>query len=282
MNGLKNISINKKNNILLKGLAGAAVLFLFIFVLNFFNAQIKNSFYFLSYPVQKVFFAAGETASGYLKPVFNVGNLAKENENLKRENEKLLFQISLLQAIEKGNRALIDMSLQSQNRDFTTVMAEIYGLDGKDALSINKGSADGILEGMPVINQQGVLFGKTFEVYKNFSKVVLISNKNSVISVKVQQSAADLSALEIDGVVKGNGGLEVYLDLVPVDEQINEGDVLVTSVLEGVFPKDLLVGKITKKEKNDQKPFQQAHVEPFFSLDNINNLFVITNYKQEK
>ena len=164
MNGLKNISINKKNNILLKGLAGAAVLFLFIFVLNFFNAQIKNSFYFLSYPVQKVFFAAGETASGYLKPVFNVGNLAKENENLKRENEKLLFQISLLQAIEKGNRALIDMSLQSQNRDFTTVMAEIYGLDGKDALSINKGSADGILEGMPVINQQGVLFQGIFRI----------------------------------------------------------------------------------------------------------------------
>ena len=275
MNGFKNISINKKNNVLLRGLAGTIILFAFIFVLNIFSSQVKNYFYAFSYPVQKVFFTAGESAAGYLNPIFNAGKLAQENEGLKKENQKLLSQISLLQSIERGNQAISYVSQIFQDKNFATVMVEIYGLDDQDTLSINKGSADGISEGMPVIDQQGVLFGKIFKVYRDFSKVILISNKNSVISVKVLSS-------EINGVVKGNGGLAVYLDLVPIDEQINEGDVLTTSVLEEIFPKDLLVGKITKKEKNDQKPFQQAQIQPFFNLDSTNNLFVITNYKQEK
>lgn len=281
MNGFKNISINKRNNLLLKSLSGIAVLFIFIFTLNFFSLQIKNYFYALSSPVQKAFFTAGGAVSGYLRPVFNAGKLAKENENLKNENQKLLSLISLLQAVEKGNRALIDISQSFKDKNFTTIMAGIYGLDEQDIVSINKGKADGILEGMPVINQQGVLFGKVFKVYKDFSKVMLISNKDSVISVKVQRNSADLPDSEINGVLRGKGGFAVYLDLVLIDEQINEGDILITSVLEKSFPNNLLVGKITKKEKNDQKPFQQAQVEPFFDLENINNLFVITNYKQE-
>jgi len=73
--------------------------------------------------------------------------------------------------------------------------------------------------------------------------------------------------------------LDVVLDLVPVDDALNEGDILVTSSLEGTFPKGLLVGRITKVEKNDQSPHQRAQVQPFFNIT-ADNLFVITNYKE--
>jgi rod shape-determining protein MreC len=141
-------------------------------------------------------------------------------------------------------------------------------------LSINKGSADGVAEDMPVISQQGALFGKVFKVYKNYSQVMLISSKNSVINVKIQRQET-----EIDGVIKGQGGLAIYMDLVPIDETINQGDIIVTSALEGTFPKDILVGTVIKVEKNDQNPHQSAQVQPFLGAS-TDNLFVITNYKR--
>ena len=162
-------------------------------------------------------------------------------------------------------------------------MAGIIGLDGNDILSINKGSADGIATGMPVISQQNVLFGKVFKVYKNYSQIMLISDKNSVVNVKVQAAPADGSgepSNEVDGVVKGSGELNSYLDLIPIDNTINQNDILVTSAIEKSFPKDLLVGKIIKTQKDDQKPFQGASIQLFFNINNADNLFVITNYKQ--
>ena len=95
---------------------------------------------------------------------------------------------------------------------------------------------------------------------------------------KEMEKEVEISSVE--GVVKGAENLNFYLDLVPVDSLINKGDVLYTSSLEKTFPRGLLIGKITKVNKNDQKPFQQAELEPFLVLNGVNNLFVITNYKQ--
>ena len=85
---------------------------------------------------------------------------------------------------------------------------------------------------------------------------------------------------EIDGVVKGSGGLSAYLDLIPISSEINPEDVLVTSAIEKSFPKDLLIGKVVQEQKNDQKPFQQAKIRLFLDIKTADNLFVITNYKQ--
>ena len=277
MSGTKNLFINRKNGPLLKFFIGVAALLFFLIILNLFSSMIRNAFYVFSYPVERAFWSAGETASSYVGSFLKAGFLAKENENLKNENQKLLAKIVALQALADANQSQNAVSLACQNNDFKLLMAGIAGLNGDSTLSINKGSADGIAENMPVIDQEGALFGKVFKVYKNYSQVMLISNKNSVIDAKVQ--SIDEKEKGVNGVLKGNGGLDVVLDLVPVDDALNEGDILVTSSLEGTFPKGLLVGRITKVEKNDQSPHQRAQVQPFFNIT-ADNLFVITNYKE--
>ncbi|OGZ83823.1 MAG: rod shape-determining protein MreC [Candidatus Staskawiczbacteria bacterium RIFOXYC1_FULL_38_18] len=280
----ENFSINKKNNNILKYFGVIITLIFFIIIFNFFGSQIKNSFYVVSSPVEKVFWSAGESSSGFLSSFFWAGAIAKENDNLKGENEKLIAQVVLLQAVNNANQAQSDISLGIQNADLKLLMAGIIGLAGQDVVSVNKGSDDGIEEGMPVISQQNVVLGKINKVYKNFSSVMLISNKNSVVNVKVRQNKGGEimpdTETEIDGVIRGSGNSGVSLDLIPVDKNINEGDILITSSLEEVFPKNLLIGKITKIQKNDQKPFQQAEIQPFFDLKGLDNLFVITNYKR--
>lgn len=277
MSGIKNISLSnnwkRKNKRWLKFLIGALVFFIFLFILNIFDYRIKNIFFTLSSPIQKLFWSAGNSSSGFLGSILNSGNFAKENENLKSENQNLLAKISFLQSIVKGNQDQSNVSLSCQEEQFQLQMASVIGVNNQDFLTLNKGSSDGILEDMPVINNQKALVGKVFKVYKNFSEIMLISNENSVVSVKVLNS-------EIDGVVRGEGGRKAYLDFVPIDSNINQYDVLITSALDGIFPKNLLVAKILKVEKNDQEPHQKAQVEIFSDfLDN--NLFIIKNYKQK-
>lgn len=274
MNFSDNFSINKKGKGWVKFLVGAVALFIFIAILNFFNSPIKNSFFIVSSPLQKTLWTAGESSAEFFSSFANAGNLKDENQNLKNENQKLQSELAALYSIVNGNQAQSDVSASCQNNGFNLQMAGVIGLDNQDILSLNKGSVDGISENMPVISQQGSIYGKIYKVYKNFSQVMLISHKNSVINVRAQRQDS-----EIDGVVKGLGNFSAFLDLVSIDDNLNEGDILTTSSLEKTFPKDLLVGVVGKIEKNDQSPHQTAQVAPFLN-SSIDNLFIITNYKR--
>jgi rod shape-determining protein MreC len=268
--------LNKKKNFLPKFFGVVAILALCVSLLIFFSSPIKNFFYNISSPLQGGLSLMGKNGSSWLGSILNSSGTQRENEILKQENEKLLAKISDLRSIQEGNQALSAISQSCQENNFITVMAGITGLHDQDIVSINKGSDDGVTENMPVIDQNNVLYGKIFKVFKNFSQVMLISNKNSAINV---QSQRDIESEAVNGIVKGGGGLSIYLDLVPVGIDLQDGEILITSALEQTFPKNLLIGKIYQVDKNDQKPFQQAQIEPFFSLDQVENLFVITNYK---
>ncbi len=276
-----NIYTKKQSFLWRKILIGVIALFIFIGLLNIFNHQIKNTFYFITSPFLKVLWRMGDSNYNFFAPFLQVQALKKENDNLKQENQKLLSQIFSLQETVKQNQAINEAIQNTRTDKYKLILAETIGLDSTgDFILLNKGLDDGIFENMPVISSQKVLYGKTFKVYKNFSQVMLISNKNSVVDAKIQDT--DTAKTPIYGAIKGNGNLSVYLDLVPLDAQIKEGDTLITSGLEGVFPKDLLVGKITYSDKNDLKPFQTAQIQSFFSIKNIDNLFIITDYKQTK
>lgn len=269
-----------------KILMGVIISVILIVFLNTFQTQIKNYFYFMTAPFFKAFWQSGDNVSDFFESFLNAGGITQENNNLKQENQQLLSQINLLHKTIKQSQSIKEVIKNTQKDDFKFILAEIIGLDS-DFIMLNKGSDDGILENMPVISGQKVVYGKIFKVYKNFSQVMLISNKNSVLDIKVGpweslqvQQDNNPEKNSIYGAVKGGGKLSLYLDLVPLEAEINQGDVLISSALEGIFPKDLLVGKIISKNKNDLKPFQTAQIQPFFDVKNVDNLFIITDYKK--
>jgi rod shape-determining protein MreC len=276
---MKNIFLNKPKSFLPRILIGFFSLVIFLGFLNIFQGQFKNLFFALSSPIQKTFWSAGSSASGTIGSFFNF-NESSKIEQLINENQKLLVELASLQEIKKENQAIKDIIVNDPERDLQLMATDSIGLDSyQDLILIDRGLDDGILENMPVVNSQKVLFGKVFKVYKNFSKVMLISDKNSVVDVKIQDQ--DLTKEPILGVIKGSGELGIYLDLVPNGCEIKSSDTLITSGLEGIFPRGLLVGKITSCNKNDQKPFQQAKVDPFFNVNKLEKLFIITSYKLE-
>ncbi len=274
------VFLNKKRIALPKFLIGIVFLLILVAGLNLFAQNLRNIFYSSSSPLQQKFWRAGESASGFIASFLNAGKISAENFKLREENQALLAKVSNLQEQQQLTEAIRGMILSDPERNFDLLAVEAIGFDTyQNSLLINKGALDGVSENMAVINAEKVLFGKVSEVYKNFSKIVLISDKNSVVDVKILNE--DPMAPPVYGVIKGDGKLGLFLDLIPFNCEINENDTLVTSALEGIFPKGLLVGRITACFKDDQKPFQQAKVQPFFDAKTANKLFVILDYKKE-
>ncbi|MDO8486290.1 MAG: rod shape-determining protein MreC [Candidatus Staskawiczbacteria bacterium] len=276
-----NLFLNKRNTIFPKILIGVFIFLVLVGIFNLFYKQLQNYFYFISGPLQKTFLMAGNNASGFLGSFLEINNLIKENKELNIKNQELLEEIVALQQVKTENQALSGVASMEQENKFKLILADVIGVDSyQDFILIDKGSDDGVLENMSVINSQKVLFGKISKVYKNFAKVMLVSNQNSVLDVKTQKD--DTVSPPIYGVVKGKGNFTAFLDTVPLDIEIKNDDILITSSLEGTFPRGLLVGKITEVYKDDLKPFQTAKIELLSSLKDIDKLFIINDYKKEK
>lgn len=271
-----NVYVKKQNTLLSRMFARIAILVILLIILNVFESQIKNIFYSTSAPLMNVFKQSGSAVYNSFQSAFSFGSLKQENSNLKEENQNLLSQVSLLQSYLRQGQSVQDALQSVQGEGLNILRARLVGLDStNDYILIDKGSKDRISEGMPIISSQNVLFGNVIKVYDHYSQVMLISNKNSVLDIRIQDD--DPAKLLIHGVVKGNKNLSVYLDLVNPDAEIKEGNVLVTSGLQTNIPANLLVGKITSITKDDLKPFQTATVNPLFDVKSADNVFVVIN-----
>ncbi|MBX4201218.1 rod shape-determining protein MreC [Candidatus Parcubacteria bacterium] len=272
-----NMYAKNKNPWWKKTLIGVAVLAIFMGSLMLFESPIKNVFYYLMSPLLEASWRAGGSTSGFLAPFFEWKSLAGQRDATRKENEALIWQVASLQDSLKELQHIKEAGENTSADNFTLATVRALGQDTtSDFILIDEGSEQGISENMPVISSTKVLYGKVVKVYNSFSQVMLISNKNSVVDVKIEN--ADAGEKPVLGAVKGSGGFSLYLDLVSSDAELAQQDNIVTSGQEGIFPRNLLIGMISTVHKNDAKPFQTADVQPFFDVKNMDNLFVITNY----
>jgi rod shape-determining protein MreC len=121
---------------------------------------------------------------------------------------------------------------------------------------------------MPVIAYEGILIGKTSEVFSGSSKVTLLSDAESAVNASDLESGAR-------GVLKGEYGLGIVLDMVSQADVMNAGDTVVTSGLGSEMPKGLLIGKILETKVTGDKLFQQAVVAPRVKYSKLEAVFVI-------
>ncbi len=269
---------------------GIIIVFLIAFftALNYppINKEVKNFFYLISSPIQKTLWGAGDRVSDFFETVSEIKNFKKEvdehsfidalrcawaNEELRLKIEGLISENAKLRELKKENETLRIALGIGLEKEFKLLLAEVIGKDiSQDTILINRGLKDGISKSLSVINQQKVLVGKIGEVYSNYSKVILISNKESSFDAKISES-------DVQGVVRGRENGKLFFDLVPKEKEIKEGDLVVTTALGGIFPSGLLVGEIGKVFRSDVEAFQQAEILPTFDIGELEILFVIVN-----
>lgn len=250
----------------------------FFVVLNLtgLSKNVKNLFYSASSPVQKKMWGAGDNVSNFFKSISGNRNLQKQNEELRLKIEELSAENAKLKELKNENeflRQALNIDLQ---KDFSLILADTIGKDvEQDIILINKGEKDGIKKGFTVITQQKAMVGKVFEVYDNYSKVMLVSNKKSNFMAKIAEK-------DVLGELKGEGGSKIFLDRIPLDKEAKTGDIVITAVdLNSVsenIPEGILFGTIKEVKKIDVETFQRAEIEPAFNLRNLDKVFIIVNF----
>jgi rod shape-determining protein MreC len=136
---------------------------------------------------------------------------------------------------------------------------------------INAGSNDGVLRGMPVVTDQG-LVGRIDAVIADAARVQLVTDPASKVNVRLQNAETEASLI---GSVTG----DVTLELIPQDITIEQGDLVLTSGLGGSYPPDLIIGQVVNVRSRDFDLFQQATVQPVVDFNRLQIVLVIINFK---
>jgi len=243
--------------------------------MNFFQKETKGFFYNFSAPIQTAFWAAGDKISGFFEAIGNLSSLQNKNDESQKIIQGLLAEKAASAELKKENATLRDALQIGLQKDFRLAFVEVIGKDiGQESILINQGAKDGLAVGMPVVTEQKILLGKIGEVLESFSRVTLISNKESSFDAKV-------AGTETAGVVRGKGSAKLEFDLVPQEKILQVDDLVVSTSLGGLYPEGFLVGTVKNVERNDVSPFYKAEIAPLFDIRETSAVFVILNFTDD-
>ena len=237
---------------------------------NFFN-PIRSAFFVVFSPFQKISYGLAFEASAIKSFLSSIGQLKNENEKLIKENRELLAEKTKLEDVGRENEILRqELNLLPREKfnlgGASIISQDFYGQG--DWIEIDKGSKDGIEKDMPVIVDSGILVGKIGDVYATTSKVVLLSSPDSAVNVIDSKTNSK-------GVVRGEYGLGVIMDMVLQGESLNQGDEVITSGIGKGFPRGLLIGKVQETGTSGDKLFKRAIISSPVDFSKLQFVFVI-------
>jgi rod shape-determining protein MreC len=207
---------------------------------------------------------------------FYLRGVRAENRELKRQIEQMrLEQARIMQDADQAHRlqALLGFKEQFIAR---TVAAQVIGGTGSElsrSIYIDKGDRDGIKPDMAVLTRDGIV-GKVYRVYHSVSLVLLIDDQTSGVGSILEKS-------RLQGILRGTSSGEVVLEKVMSDETVPEGEQVLTSGGDGVFPKGLAVGTVTKV-KTGSDLFLNIHVRPAADLSRLEEVLVVTKVDEKQ
>lgn len=227
-------------------------------------------------PVQIFFNGSIEGVENAWKRYIHLVGL--EDENLRLKNKIASLQAELIRYKEgalEAQRLKKLLSLQEE-QPFNFTAARVIAKE-QAALSktlwIDKGSAHGLKSGMPVIVPPG-LIGRLTDVSWHSSKVLLLIDENSNVDVLIQRT-------RVQGIVRGAGSRGCVVRYISKIQDVQEGDVVVTSGMSNIFPKGLLVGKVSHVDRMDVGLFLQIRVAPFADFSMLEEVLVLTTGQGE-
>ncbi len=221
-------------------------------------------------PLQEIFTRWIRFNEDIWKHYFYLVTAAKENNRLKQalnDAEAKLNQQEELTLANQRFRRLLDFK-QTAARE--VVAAEVISRDPSPwfkTVVINKGKSDGIGKGYPVAMSEGIV-GQIIEISKNYAKVLLLIDRNSAVDGVVQRSRAR-------GVVKGGEEAQCMFEYLLRKHDVSVEDMIVTSGLDGVYPKGLPIGKVITVERPHAGIFQHVLVAPFVDFEKLEEVIVM-------
>ncbi|MBS4097883.1 MAG: rod shape-determining protein MreC [Sulfuricella sp.] len=199
--------------------------------------------------------------------------LQRENARLQQEDLQHSAQLQGYQAAQAENaylRKLLDARQQSAQ---TLVMAEIL-YAGRDPFSqkiiVDKGTTQGIAPGQPVVDNIGVI-GQVTRAYPFSSEITLLTDKDQAIPIEIVRNGMRAVAFG-----QGQDGT-LGLAFMPMNADVQPGDAIVTSGIDGVYPAGLPVATVSKIERNAAVAFARIVCTPSAGVGQHKQVLIVTS-----
>ncbi len=223
------------------------------------------------YPFQTVAMVPRDAATSLADSVTSLSALQKENRDLRQQqivNAQLMQQERLLAAENAQLRKLLDMQ---QKVPVKSIVGEIL-YDARDPFTrkiiLNRGSQQGVTAGQPVIDDVGIV-GQVTRVFPFTSEVTLLTDKDQAIPVQVLRNG-------LRSVAYGRGQTGALdLRFMPANADIQKGDMLVTSGIDGVYPPGLSVATVVLVETRSADSFARIVCRPLAGIDRHRQLLIL-------
>ena len=199
-------------------------------------------------------------------------HLTEENTQLRKQHSIDAAQLNQLLVIQAENSQLRNLVDVSPRVNYPMQMAEIAYVERdifKRKLFVSKGAKANVQLGQVVMDDIGIV-GQVTRVYPWLSEVTLVTDKDHAVPVQILRNG-------IRAVVFGSGDInELALRYMPVSSDIQAGDVLVTSGIDGTYPAGLPVAKVIKIERDPAYPFAKIVCLPMAGVDRHKYLLIVS------
>lgn len=232
----------------------------------------------LTAPLQASLSRLGNSLREMVATVDDLATLRRRNAELEALVASLTIENLRLTEVEAENerlRRLLDFANATAGNSYRggQVVGRVLSREPGslvEAVLIDLGERHGIRVGMPVVTERG-LVGRVSEVYGNTSRVLLITDSDSMVNAMLQNS-------RLRGVLRGRANQPPVLDYLPPDQPVPVGDIVLTSGEAGNFPAGIPIGQVISVEHNDVEMFQRAVVRTTVDFNSLENVLVVTNF----
>lgn len=226
------------------------------------------------YPQKLIFILTGAIVNVWQNYIELVG-VRNENERLRNEIRKLRQEKFHLWEAELQNDRLKKLLGLKGNSTYDVVSANVIAgspsLLRSQVVIIDKGSENGISEGMPVATYEGIV-GRILLVGEKSSEVILITDDISAVDAYIHRTRAR-------GIVKGTGD-GCIMEYLEKKADVSVGDKVISSGKDGFFPKEVVIGTVVETEASGG--FIRARVLPDMDLNSLEEVVVILKLPEEK
>lgn len=225
----------------------------------------------IAHPIQRgargISSAVENTWSGYVA----LRQVAQDNENLRQRLSMLEADNSRLREVEQEVERLRSLVQGAAEAGVTGIGADVIGYDPSNwiqAVTVNRGSEDGVVRGMAAV-QGNFLVGKVIGVGRQTSQILLLLDPTSGVDALVQST-------RVRGIVAGNGKSGAIFQYISPQETVKTGDRIITSGMDGVFPKGLVIGVVSEVNKSAGSLFQKINVAPSVRFRRLETVLLVS------
>ena len=223
-----------------------------------------------AYPFVAGAHGAASSAGGLWHGYFALIDTAKDNRRLREENSRIsLENLRLREAVARESRLSGLWGLREQ-AGLDAVAAAVVGRDASSwfrSAWINKGTSAGIYKNMPAMTYTG-LVGKVVRTYAFDSRVMLLTDPSSAVSCLTERTRDQ-------GILVGDGGDTCRMQYVGKHADVNVGDLILSSGLDGVYPKGLPVGDVVRVSKSSPGYFMDIEVRPTADIGQLEEVLLV-------